>query len=171
MRGQWRKDIAAWPTVRSRDEILGQMLLLSCVYSHAFSMSALYGFALLWMIPFLPATFWLTLMSVLYWFALLWLILILPATVYRPPCLPASAVRIQEGVDSLAGYADVFYRNVEASGVIPQISMVMGPCAGGAVYSPAMTDFIFMVSRAPLSHLSLPSPLTSRYLFSPPQPH
>src|SRR5438105_5477524 len=53
--------------------------------------------------------------------------------------------RIQEGVDSLAGYADVFQRNVLASGVIPQISMVMGPCAGGAVYSPAMTDFIFMV--------------------------
>jgi propionyl-CoA carboxylase beta chain len=53
--------------------------------------------------------------------------------------------RIQEGVDSLAGYADVFLRNVDASGVIPQISMIMGPCAGGAVYSPAMTDFIFMV--------------------------
>lgn len=53
--------------------------------------------------------------------------------------------RIQEGVDSLGGYADVFLRNVEASGVIPQISLVMGPCAGGAVYSPAMTDFIFMV--------------------------
>lgn len=52
---------------------------------------------------------------------------------------------IQEGVDSLAGYADVFFRNVEASGVIPQLSVVMGPCAGGAVYSPAMTDFIFMV--------------------------
>lgn len=54
-------------------------------------------------------------------------------------------IRIQEGVDSLAGYADVFYKNVEASGVVPQISLVMGPCAGGAVYSPAMTDFIFMV--------------------------
>src|SRR5258708_6635372 len=53
--------------------------------------------------------------------------------------------RIQEGVDSLAGYADVFQRNVLSSGVIPQISVVMGPCAGGAVYSPAMTDFIFMV--------------------------
>lgn len=56
--------------------------------------------------------------------------------------------RIQEGVDSLAGYADVFLRNVEASGVIPQISVIMGPCAGGAVYSPAMTDFIFMVKRS-----------------------
>src|ERR687897_1337674 len=53
--------------------------------------------------------------------------------------------RIQEGVASLGGYADVFQRNVMASGVVPQISMIMGPCAGGAVYSPAMTDFIFMV--------------------------
>src|SRR6185369_11296112 len=52
--------------------------------------------------------------------------------------------RIQEGVVSLAGYADIFQRNVMGSGVIPQISVIMGPCAGGAVYSPAMTDFIFM---------------------------
>ena len=59
----------------------------------------------------------------------------------------SGGARIQEGVDSLAGYADVFYQNVQASGVIPQISMIMGPCAGGAVYSPAMTDFIFMVKR------------------------
>eukprot|EP01038_Epipyxis_sp_PR26KG_P005662 gene5662-7818_t len=59
----------------------------------------------------------------------------------------SGGARIQEGVDSLGGYADVFYRNVEASGVIPQISMIMGPCAGGAVYSPAITDFIFMVKR------------------------
>jgi propionyl-CoA carboxylase beta chain len=57
----------------------------------------------------------------------------------------SGGARIQEGVDALAGYADVFQRNVMASGVIPQISMIMGPCAGGAVYSPAMTDFIFMV--------------------------
>src|SRR4030088_205428 len=57
----------------------------------------------------------------------------------------SGGARIQEGVDSLAGYADVFQRNVMSSGVIPQISVVMGPCAGGAVYSPAMTDFIFMV--------------------------
>ncbi len=57
----------------------------------------------------------------------------------------SGGARIQEGVASLAGYADVFLRNVLASGVVPQISMVMGPCAGGAVYSPAMTDFIFMV--------------------------
>jgi len=57
----------------------------------------------------------------------------------------SGGARIQEGVDSLAGYANVFQRNVMASGVIPQISLIMGPCAGGAVYSPAMTDFIFMV--------------------------
>src|SRR5947209_3836753 len=57
----------------------------------------------------------------------------------------SGGARIQEGVASLAGYANVFQRNVLASGVIPQISLIMGPCAGGAVYSPAMTDFIFMV--------------------------
>ncbi|MEH6693241.1 MAG: acyl-CoA carboxylase subunit beta [Pseudorhizobium pelagicum] len=57
----------------------------------------------------------------------------------------SGGARIQEGVASLAGYAEVFRRNAEASGVIPQISVIMGPCAGGAVYSPAMTDFIFMV--------------------------
>jgi propionyl-CoA carboxylase beta chain len=57
----------------------------------------------------------------------------------------SGGARIQEGVAALGGYADVFQRNVMASGVIPQISMIMGPCAGGAVYSPAMTDFIFMV--------------------------
>ena len=57
----------------------------------------------------------------------------------------SGGARIQEGVASLAGYADVFQRNVLASGVIPQVSLIMGPCAGGAVYSPAMTDFIFMV--------------------------
>ena len=57
----------------------------------------------------------------------------------------SGGARIQEGVASLAGYAEVFQRNILASGVVPQISLVMGPCAGGAVYSPAMTDFIFMV--------------------------
>jgi propionyl-CoA carboxylase beta chain len=57
----------------------------------------------------------------------------------------SGGARIQEGVASLAGYAEVFQRNILASGVIPQISLIMGPCAGGAVYSPAMTDFIFMV--------------------------
>ncbi|EDZ47135.1 propionyl-CoA carboxylase, beta subunit [Rhodobacterales bacterium Y4I] len=57
----------------------------------------------------------------------------------------SGGARIQEGVDALAGYAEIFQRNIMASGVIPQISVIMGPCAGGAVYSPAMTDFIFMV--------------------------
>ena len=57
----------------------------------------------------------------------------------------SGGARIQEGVASLGGYADIFQRNVLSSGVIPQISLVMGPCAGGAVYSPAITDFIFMI--------------------------
>jgi len=57
----------------------------------------------------------------------------------------SGGARIQEGVRSLGGYADIFYRNVQASGVVPQISAIMGPCAGGAVYSPAMTDFTLMV--------------------------
>ncbi len=59
----------------------------------------------------------------------------------------SGGARIQEGVRSLGGYADIFYRNVQASGVIPQISAIMGPCAGGAVYSPAMTDFTLMVQH------------------------
>ncbi len=59
----------------------------------------------------------------------------------------SGGARIQEGVDSLAAYGEIFNRNVMASGVIPQISCIMGPCAGGAVYSPAMTDFTFMVER------------------------
>jgi propionyl-CoA carboxylase beta subunit len=64
------------------------------------------------------------------------------------PCIglnDSGGARIQEGVRSLGGYADIFYRNVQASGVIPQLSAIMGPCAGGAVYSPAMTDFTIMV--------------------------
>ncbi|WP_372801137.1 acyl-CoA carboxylase subunit beta [Lutibacter sp.] len=64
------------------------------------------------------------------------------------PCIglnDSGGARIQEGVRSLGGYADIFYRNVQSSGVIPQISAIMGPCAGGAVYSPAMTDFTLMV--------------------------
>ncbi|MGB5024395.1 MAG: acyl-CoA carboxylase subunit beta [Saprospiraceae bacterium] len=60
----------------------------------------------------------------------------------------SGGARIQEGVRSLAGYADIFYRNVRASGVIPQLSAIMGPCAGGAVYSPAITDFIIMVEQS-----------------------
>ena len=60
----------------------------------------------------------------------------------------SGGARIQEGVQSLAGYADIFFLNTKASGVIPQISAIMGPCAGGAVYSPAITDFIFMVKQS-----------------------
>lgn len=59
----------------------------------------------------------------------------------------SGGARIQEGVDALSGYGSIFYRNTISSGVIPQISVIMGPCAGGAVYSPALTDFIFMVDR------------------------
>ncbi len=58
--------------------------------------------------------------------------------------LDSGGARIQEGIDSLAGYGEIFYRNVQASGVIPQISIILGPCAGGAVYSPALTDFIII---------------------------
>jgi len=68
----------------------------------------------------------------------------------------SGGARIQEGVVSLAGYADIFFRNARASGVIPQVSAIMGPCAGGAVYSPAMTDFIFMVKRT--SHMFITGP-------------
>eukprot|EP00667_Euglena_gracilis_P006459 EG_transcript_6510 len=68
----------------------------------------------------------------------------------------SGGARIQEGVDSLGGYADIFQKNVLASGVIPQISVIMGPCAGGAVYSPAMTDFIFMVDNT--SHMFVTGP-------------
>ena len=68
----------------------------------------------------------------------------------------SAGARIQEGVDSLAGYADIFHRNQLASGVVPQISAVMGPCAGGAVYSPAITDFIFMVEDT--SHMFITGP-------------
>ncbi|MDF2892247.1 MAG: methylmalonyl-CoA carboxyltransferase [Clostridia bacterium] len=59
----------------------------------------------------------------------------------------SGGARIQEGVDALSGYGQIFYRNTMASGVVPQISVIMGPCAGGAVYSPALTDFIFMVDK------------------------
>ena len=68
----------------------------------------------------------------------------------------SGGARIQEGVSSLAGYADIFLQNVMASGVIPQISAIMGPCAGGAVYSPAITDFIYMVSGT--SHMFVTGP-------------
>jgi propionyl-CoA carboxylase beta chain len=78
---------------------------------------------------------------------------------YRCPIIginDSGGARIQEGVVSLAGYADIFFRNVQSSGVIPQISLVMGPCAGGAVYSPAMTDFIMMVEET--SHMFITGP-------------
>lgn len=68
----------------------------------------------------------------------------------------SGGARIQEGVESLAGYADIFYNNVISSGVIPQISAILGPCAGGAVYSPALTDFIFMVNEK--SHMFVTGP-------------
>jgi propionyl-CoA carboxylase beta chain len=70
--------------------------------------------------------------------------------------IDSGGARIQEGVASLGGYADVFQRNVLASGVIPQISLIMGPCAGGAVYSPAMTDFIFMVEDTSYMYVTGP---------------
>lgn len=68
----------------------------------------------------------------------------------------SGGARIQEGISSLAGYGDIFYRNTMASGVIPQISVIMGPCAGGAVYSPGITDFIFMVQNK--SHMFVTGP-------------
>lgn len=70
--------------------------------------------------------------------------------------LDSGGARIQEGVESLDGYGQIFYRNVKASGVIPQISVILGPCAGGAVYSPALTDFIFMVEG--ISHMFVTGP-------------
>ena len=68
----------------------------------------------------------------------------------------SGGARIQEGINSLAGYGDIFYRNTISSGVIPQISVIMGPCAGGAVYSPGITDFIFMVDKT--SHMFVTGP-------------
>ena len=67
-----------------------------------------------------------------------------------------AGARIQEGVGSLDSYGGIFHRNVQSSGVIPQISVILGPCAGGAVYSPAMTDFIFMVREK--SHMFITGP-------------
>jgi acetyl-CoA carboxylase carboxyltransferase component len=68
----------------------------------------------------------------------------------------SGGARIQEGVASLGGFADIFYRNVQASGVVPQLSLIMGPCAGGAVYSPAITDLVFMCDRT--SHMFITGP-------------
>jgi propionyl-CoA carboxylase beta chain len=69
----------------------------------------------------------------------------------------SGGARIQEGVVSLGGYADIFYRNVQASGVVPQLSLILGPCAGGAVYSPALTDFTFMVEGSSYMFVTGPS--------------
>src|SRR5260370_1969820 len=74
----------------------------------------------------------------------------------------SGGARIQEGVGSLAGYADIFLRNTLASGVVPQISAIMGPCAGGAVYSPAITDFIFMVDRSSYLFVTRPGLIQTR---------
>ena len=68
----------------------------------------------------------------------------------------SGGARIQEGVDSLGGYAEIFWRNVRASGVVPQISAILGPCAGGAVYSPVMTDFVLMVEGTSYMHITGP---------------
>ena len=68
----------------------------------------------------------------------------------------SGGARIQEGVESLTGYANIFFQNTIASGVIPQISAILGPCAGGACYSPALTDFIFMVNEK--SHMFVTGP-------------
>lgn len=73
----------------------------------------------------------------------------------------SGGARIQEGVRSLGGYADIFLRNSLASGVIPQISAIMGPCAGGAVYSPALTDFIFMVKKSSYMFITGPDVVKS----------
>jgi len=73
----------------------------------------------------------------------------------------SGGARIQEGVDSLSGYGQIFYRNAIASGVIPQISAIMGPCAGGAVYSPAMTDFVFMVKKTSYMFITGPGVIKS----------
>src|SRR5437763_2118740 len=73
----------------------------------------------------------------------------------------SGGARIQEGVVSLAGYAEIFWRNVQCSGVIPQISLIMGPCAGGAVYSPAMTDFVLMVEGSSYMFITGPDVVTT----------
>ncbi|MCH7786120.1 MAG: methylmalonyl-CoA carboxyltransferase, partial [Chloroflexi bacterium] len=75
--------------------------------------------------------------------------------------IDSGGARIQEGVDSLAGYSSIFHRNVRASGVIPQISVILGPAAGGATYSPALTDFVFMVSGVGQMYITGPDVIRS----------
>ncbi len=80
------------------------------------------------------------------------------------PCIginDSGGARIQEAVDALSGYGQIFFRNVKASGVIPQFSVIAGPCAGGAVYSPALTDFIFMVDKVGIMHITGPAVIKS----------
>ena len=80
------------------------------------------------------------------------------------PCVginDSGGARIQEAVDALSGYGGIFYRNTKASGVIPQISVIMGPCAGGAVYSPALTDFIYMVKNTSQMFITGPAVIKS----------
>ncbi|HCD71159.1 MAG TPA: methylmalonyl-CoA carboxyltransferase, partial [Thermovirga lienii] len=69
----------------------------------------------------------------------------------------SGGARIQEAVDSLSGYGNIFFRNTLASGVVPQLSAILGPAAGGAVYSPALTDFIFMVDKIGIMHITGPA--------------
>jgi acetyl-CoA carboxylase carboxyltransferase component len=76
------------------------------------------------------------------------------------PCIginDSGGARIQEAVDALSGYGNIFFRNVKASGIIPQFSIIAGPCAGGAVYSPALTDFVFMVDKIGIMHITGPA--------------
>ena len=73
----------------------------------------------------------------------------------------SGGARIQEAVDALAGYGKIFFENTNASGVIPQISVIMGPCAGGAVYSPALTDFIYMVKNTSQMFITGPAVIKS----------
>ena len=73
----------------------------------------------------------------------------------------SGGARIEEGIDALSGYGEIFYRNTLASGVIPQISVIMGPCAGGAVYSPAITDFVFMVDKTSYMFITGPQVIKS----------
>ncbi len=73
----------------------------------------------------------------------------------------SGGARIQEGLDALSGFGEIFYRNTRASGVIPQISIIMGPCAGGAVYSPAITDFVFMVNKTSQMFITGPQVVSS----------
>ena len=80
------------------------------------------------------------------------------------PCIglnDSGGARVQEAVDALSGYGGIFYRNSRASGLIPQISVIMGPCAGGAVYSPALTDFIFMVRKTSQMFITGPAVISS----------